>query len=254
MGIRKNCYIIFTMNAWTFYTVLCILLFSGTAHPRVHQADKVITAALGNTVTLQCYSDKDNIYWYKQIAGQPPRVMSAFQKMSEPIFYKEFKTHRFWGKRLGSSSNLTISGIIQSDEAVYYCGAKAFYIEFGNGTHLIIKGPHDSTPKISKSDHLSNFTECQQKCFEESTNQVKNEEKLGPEVLGLACALGFCGVLIFALVGFIFKRVQVSGQDKEVRGAQDSDDENLTYAALRFSQRKIKSGGRRERSQQCVNI
>uniref|UniRef100_A0A672T191 Ig-like domain-containing protein n=1 Tax=Sinocyclocheilus grahami TaxID=75366 RepID=A0A672T191_SINGR len=140
------------MNPWTFFTVLCILRI---AYPHVHQPDKVITVALGNTVTLQCCSDKDNIYWYKQIAGQPPRVMSAFQKMSEPIFYKEFKNDRFWGKRLGSSSNLTISGIIQSDEAVYYCGAKAFYIEFGSGTHLIIK-------------------ECQQKCFEKSTNQVKN--------------------------------------------------------------------------------
>lgn len=140
-GLVIYCYWISSscLNLWTWS------VFSGTAHPRVHQADKVITAALGNTVTLQCYSDKDNIYWYKQIAGQPPRVMSAFLKMSEPIFYKEFKTHRFWGKRLGSSSNLTISGIIQSDEAVYYCGAKAFYIEFGNGTHLIIKG------KISKS-------------------------------------------------------------------------------------------------------
>ncbi|KAF4104897.1 hypothetical protein G5714_014228 [Onychostoma macrolepis] len=85
-----------------------------------------------------------------------------------------------------------------------------------------------------------------------STNQVKNEERLCPAVLGLACALGLCGVLIFALVGFIFKRVHVSGQDNQVRGAQDTDDENLTYAALRFSQRKIKSGGRREKSQQSV--
>uniref|UniRef100_A0A671MY57 Ig-like domain-containing protein n=1 Tax=Sinocyclocheilus anshuiensis TaxID=1608454 RepID=A0A671MY57_9TELE len=218
------------MNPCTFFTVLCILR---TAYPRVHQPDKVITVALGNTVTLQCCSDKDNIYWYKQIAGQPPRVMSAFQKMSEPIFYKEFKNDRFWGKRLGSSSNLTISGIIQSDEAVYYCGAKAFYIEFGSGTHLIIKGRQDAASKISKSDHLSDFTECQQKCFEKSTNQVKNEERLCPAVLGLACALGLCGVLIFAL---------------------NPDDENLTYAALRFSQRKIKSGGRREKSQQCVNM
>ncbi|XP_058654571.1 novel immune-type receptor 14b [Onychostoma macrolepis] len=240
------------MIPWTFVTVLCILLFSGTAHPRVDQPDKVITVALGNTVTLQCYSDKDNIFWYKQIAGQQPRVISALQKMSEPIFYNEFKNDRFCGKRLGRTSNLTISGIIQSDEAVYYCGAKAFYIEFGSGTHLIIKGQQDSTSKISKSDHLSDFTKCHQKCFENSTNQVKNEERLCPAVLGLACALGLCGVLIFALVGFIFKRVHVSGQDNQVRGAQDTDDENLTYAALRFSQRKIKSGGRREKSQQSV--
>ncbi len=122
-------------------------MWTGTAHPRIHQPDKVITVALGNTVTLQCCSDKDNIFWYKQIAGQQPRVISALQRMSEPILYNEFKNDRFCGKRLGRTSNLTISGIIQSDEAVYYCGAKAFYFEFGSGTHLIIKGTFSKSSK-----------------------------------------------------------------------------------------------------------
>lgn len=129
--------------------ILCLNLwiwsiFSGSAQAWVDQPDEVITVALGNTVTLRCYSDKDDIFWYKQIAGQQPHVMSAFYKLQEPKFYREFKNDRFQGKRLSSSSNLTISSIIQSDEAVYYCGSKASYIEFGNGTHLIIKG------KISK--------------------------------------------------------------------------------------------------------
>lgn len=33
-----------------------------------------------------------------------------------------------------------------------------------------------------------------------------SEEKLYPAVLGLACALELCGVLVFALMGFIFRR------------------------------------------------
>lgn len=33
-----------------------------------------------------------------------------------------------------------------------------------------------------------------------------SEEKLYPAVLGLACALGLCGVLVFALMGFLFRR------------------------------------------------
>ncbi|XP_050982947.1 novel immune-type receptor 14b [Labeo rohita] len=244
---------------WTFVTVICILR---SAQAWVDQPDEVITVALGNTVTLRCYSDKDDIFWYKQIAGQQPHVMSAFYKLQEPKFYREFKNDRFQGKRLSSSSNLTISSIIQSDEAVYYCGSKASYIEFGNGTHLIIKvGQQDSTSKISKSDQLNDSIECQQKFFENSTKQVKNEDisedRLWPAVLGLAYALGLCGVAIFALVGFIFNRVHGSGQDKQVRrqsSAQDTDDENLTYAALRFSKKKIKSGEQREKSQQSVNV
>lgn len=122
------------LNLWA------LSVFSGTAHHPIHQPNKVITVPLGNTVTLQCYARGDNIIWYKQIAGQQPQVISAFMKLSEPIFYKEFKSDRFWGKRLSNNCNLTISGITQSDEAVYYCGLRTLYIEFGSGTHLIIKG------------------------------------------------------------------------------------------------------------------
>lgn len=120
--------------------LLALSVFSGTAHHRIHQPNKVITVALGNTVTLQCNARGDSIIWYKQIAGQQPQAISAFLKLSEPIFYKEFKNDRFWGKRLGNNCNLTILGITQSDEAVYYCGLRTSYIEFGSGTHLIIKG------------------------------------------------------------------------------------------------------------------
>lgn len=129
------------MWAFLVLTLWTLSVFSGSAqHHRIHQPNKVIAVALGNTVTLQCYARGDNIFWYKQIVGQQPRVISVFFKSSEPIFYNEFKNDRFWGKRLGSNSNLTISSITQSDEAVYYCGLRTLYIEFGSGTHLITKG------------------------------------------------------------------------------------------------------------------
>ncbi|XP_043113840.1 novel immune-type receptor 14b isoform X2 [Puntigrus tetrazona] len=207
------------MIAWTFLTVLCLLLFAGTARPPVHQPDQVRTVALGNAVTLQCFSDKDNIFWYKQIAGRRPQVISALQKKSDPRFFNEFKNHRFSANRLGTTSNLTISDVVRSDQAVYYCGTKAFYIEFGSGTRLIVQ---DLASNTSESDRLSDLTECHHKRFENSTHQVKDdisEESLRPAVLGLACALGLCGVLIFALVGFILK-MQGSGNDNHVKGVQ----------------------------------
>ncbi|XP_051716686.1 LOW QUALITY PROTEIN: novel immune-type receptor 14b [Ctenopharyngodon idella] len=285
------------MIPWAFITVLCIIFFSGTAqHHRIHQPNKVIAVALGDTVTLQCYAHGDSIFWYKQIVGQQPQVISAFLKLSEPIFYNEFKNDRFWGKRLGSNSNLTISSITQSDEAVYYCGLRSLYIEFGSGTHLITKGRQNLASNISTSDHLNDYMECQQKCYENSTKQVKNgkqmalfsffcdinfiipisyvliinlerltayisEEKLYPAVLGLACALGLCGVLVFALMGFIFRRsmceqclMQGSGQDNQVRGQSNAQDENVSYAALRFSRKKNKSGGKRGQCQQTMIV
>ncbi|NP_001124085.1 novel immune-type receptor 14a precursor [Danio rerio] len=203
------------MILWAFVTVLCV---ARAAHSRIDQPDKVLAVELGSTVTLRCISWKENIFWYKQVAGQRPRVISAFQKLMEPIFYKEFKNERFWGIRLRSSTNLTISDIIQSDEAVYYCASRAFYIEFGSGTHLKIKG-HQAA-----AFETSNFNKtCQQKCNKNSTTEKSNvsDERLYPAVLGLACALGLCGV-------------RSSRQDNQIReqwNAQDPDDENVTYVA-----------------------
>ncbi|XP_073777207.1 novel immune-type receptor 14a isoform X1 [Danio rerio] len=228
------------MILWAFVTVLCV---ARAAHSRIDQPDKVLAVELGSTVTLRCISWKENIFWYKQVAGQQPRVISAFQKLMEPIFYKEFKNERFWGIRLRSSTNLTISDIIQSDEAVYYCASRAFYIEFGSGTHLKIKG-HQAA-----AFETSNFNKtCQQKCNKNSTTEKSNvsDERLYPAVLGLACALGLCGGLVFAFIAFIFSRgldfffsasfhtVRSSRQDNQIReqwNAQDPDDENVTYVA-----------------------
>ncbi|XP_073777208.1 novel immune-type receptor 14a isoform X2 [Danio rerio] len=180
------------MILWAFVTVLCV---ARAAHSRIDQPDKVLAVELGSTVTLRCISWKENIFWYKQVAGQQPRVISAFQKLMEPIFYKEFKNERFWGIRLRSSTNLTISDIIQSDEAVYYCASRAFYIEFGSGTHLKIKG-HQAA-----AFETSNFNKtCQQKCNKNSTTE----------------------------------KLRSSRQDNQIReqwNAQDPDDENVTYVA-----------------------
>ncbi|XP_051505043.1 novel immune-type receptor 14b isoform X2 [Myxocyprinus asiaticus] len=231
------------MIPWALIAVLSIVC---TARPRVHQPNKVINVALGDTVTLRCSAQVNtDIFWYKQTVGQQPRVISVFQKFGIPIFYNEFKNDRFQGNRLGSNCNLIISNTIQSDEAVYYCGSKALYIEFGSGTQLLIKA---ST--ILKSGHLNDSIEFLQKCYGNITKQVKTDEKLHPAVYGLAVALGLCGVLVFALMCLIFKRgmceqwlMRDSRQDNRIRGqssAQDSDDENLTYAALRFRQKTMK--------------
>ncbi|KAA0709521.1 hypothetical protein E1301_Tti004054 [Triplophysa tibetana] len=139
---------------------------------------------------------------------------------------------------------------------------RTFYVTFGRGAQLIIKGQKDSSTiglTISKSHYLNDSMECQQECYKNNTKQVNTEEHHGPVVLGLAVALGLCGILIFIILCLIFKRgmcqhflTGVAVQDNRVRGltgAQDTDDDILTYAALRFTRKKKNPGEKREQSE-----
>ncbi|XP_055034524.1 novel immune-type receptor 14b [Misgurnus anguillicaudatus] len=232
------------MVSWVFITVLSIINF---ANSRKYQANEIKTVTLGDNVTLQCSEKGDTILWYKQIAGHRPQIISVFQTSGETTFYREFKNiSRFQRNKY----NLAILRIIQSDEAIYHCGSKAYYVTFGRGTHLVIKGQKESTAStISKSVYLNNSVECQQHSYENDTTQVKPDNHQDPVVFGLAVALGVCGVIIFILICLTFNRrmcpqcLRGSGQDSRVRwfsGAQETDDGILTYAALQFSQEKSK--------------
>ncbi|XP_056626389.1 novel immune-type receptor 14b [Triplophysa dalaica] len=231
------------MITLVFIIVPSIVLFSGSVHPGDYQANQVRTVELGDTVSLECSVKHNTILWFKQIARHQPRIISVFQQKGETNFYYEFKDGRFQR----SHFNLTISHINQSDAAVYHCGSKAHYVAFGRGAQLIIKGQKDSST-ISKSHYLNDSMERQQECYENNTKQVNTEEHHGPVVLGLAVALGLCGILIFIILCLIFKRgmclqclTGVAVQDERVRGlagTRDADDDILTYAALRFSRKK----------------
>ncbi|XP_065126527.1 novel immune-type receptor 14b [Paramisgurnus dabryanus] len=243
------------MVSWVFITVLSIINF---ANSRKYQANEIQTVTLGDNFTLQCSEKGDTILWYKQIAGHQPQIISVFQKSEETRFYSEFKNTRFQRNKY----NLAISRIIQSDEAIYHCGSKAYYVTFGRGTHLVIKESITRASTISKSAYLNNSMVCQQPSYENDTTQVKPDNQQNPVVFGLAVALGVCGVIIFTLCltfnrGMCPQCLRGSGQDSRVRwfsGAQETDDGILTYAALQFSQKKAKSGENREKFQQIVNI
>lgn len=127
----------------SFYASTCgpLSVFSGSAHPRGYQANQVLTVELGGTVSLECSVKHDTILWFKQIAGHQPRIISVFQHIGETNFYNEFKDGRFQR----SHFNLKISHINQSDAAVYHCGSKAHYVQFGRGAQLIVKGTTSSS-------------------------------------------------------------------------------------------------------------
>lgn len=110
--------------------------------PRVYQPDRELCVNTGDSATLQCcISGKDDgiIIWYKQPNKKQPQIMSKLQT-AEEIFFNQFQSLRFQVKRSLNCSNMTISNIIHSDEAVYYCTLISPYSVFGNGTYLRIKG------------------------------------------------------------------------------------------------------------------
>lgn len=121
--------------------------FLGETHD-VIQLRQLTKAALGGTVTLDCFYPVDFEYeplqWYRQILGQKPQVMVKKLRSTEawdPYFDEDFKSGRITVQKSKDTFNLTIRNIISSDEATYYCAVSMYNeIKFGNGTFLALTG------------------------------------------------------------------------------------------------------------------
>uniref|UniRef100_A0A3Q3GIT4 Ig-like domain-containing protein n=1 Tax=Kryptolebias marmoratus TaxID=37003 RepID=A0A3Q3GIT4_KRYMA len=86
----------------------------------------VLYANLGDDVSLPCFftSSATHLSWYKQVAGEQPRIISSFYKSSlnSNIFYNQFKDNRRFSVDTGGGFyNLNISNIQDSDSAMYSC-------------------------------------------------------------------------------------------------------------------------------------
>lgn len=118
--------------------------FSGPSTvPAVYQSDKLLCVNIGDSATLRCCISETVvgvIFWYKQPNQKPPRIISKVLQTSEEIFYNEFQNLRFQVERSANCSSMTISNIIHTDEAVYYCAIISPYTVFGDGTYVKIKG------------------------------------------------------------------------------------------------------------------
>nr|XP_034953995.1 immunoglobulin lambda-1 light chain-like isoform X14 [Zootoca vivipara] len=106
------------------------------------------SVSLGQTATLSCSrnggSRWDDIHWYQQKPGQPPRFLwygSSTRGEGVPV--------RFTGSRSGT---LTISNIEAADEAVYFCcdyeGGSSTWV-FGSGTTLTVTGQPTAPPTVN---------------------------------------------------------------------------------------------------------
>uniref|UniRef100_A0A3P9AIG9 Ig-like domain-containing protein n=1 Tax=Esox lucius TaxID=8010 RepID=A0A3P9AIG9_ESOLU len=108
-------------------------------------AMRLVSANIGDTVTLQCFRDNLglNFMWYKQTLGDKPKILSNFYAYKEnPAFHNEFKKNSRFSVLCGQGMyHLNISDTQLSDSASYYCGRSHINdFNFLDGAILIVKG------------------------------------------------------------------------------------------------------------------
>lgn len=112
----------------------------------VVQDTEVVSASVGDNVTLHCFYDSQvsmHFSWYQQTLGGRPELLSIFYKYDEPskVFDWMEKNPRFSVQRKEGMNHLHITDVRFSDSAMYFCGSShSNVVEFGNGVFLSVKG------------------------------------------------------------------------------------------------------------------
>lgn len=135
------------------YRQFCVFL-AGQTPSAVHssliiQDSGIIPTAVGQTVTLHCSCSSDLLTfyaWYQQKLGGKPLVIATRMRQGQANLNDEYKA-RFNVTSGKGINHLTISGLLQSDSAMYYCGILEFSaIEFGEGAFLHVRTSLPSDP------------------------------------------------------------------------------------------------------------
>ncbi|XP_053361912.1 tyrosine-protein phosphatase non-receptor type substrate 1-like [Clarias gariepinus] len=208
----------------------------------VYQPNKELIVDPGDSATLWCcISEKEagkQIAWFKQPKGKKPQIIVTIYKTAGETFLSEPFTSQLQIGRYLNCFNMTISRIIQSDEAMYYCALITPNIVFADGTYLKIKGEHvtiaSETSKPALSDHS---LMCEPTLHGNSTN---TQEKT---VLGLGMALGLCALLIFCLTYFLLRR-RMDGPIETFPGLRkESHFNSLAYKSFKLIKWKVHRRG-----------
>ncbi|XP_059211129.1 immunoglobulin kappa light chain-like [Centropristis striata] len=131
------------------YLILCGLIHLPAAIqlPAVKQDTGVISASVGDNVTLHCVYDSQvamHFSWYRQTFGSGPELLSAVYKYDTPskVFHWMEENPRFSVQREEGMNHLRISDVHLSDSATYFCGSShSNIVEFGAGIFLSVRGP-----------------------------------------------------------------------------------------------------------------
>ncbi|XP_029956990.1 uncharacterized protein LOC115395551 isoform X2 [Salarias fasciatus] len=114
---------------------------------------------LGDNVTLPCYysSTANYLCWYRQVAGEQPRLIFSFYKHAPdaPTFYNSFTEKQFTLYAGDGFYHLNISDVQYSDSAMYYCGETNIKItKLNKGTFLALRD-QSRMSFLQQSDSLS---------------------------------------------------------------------------------------------------
>ncbi|XP_053271653.1 uncharacterized protein LOC128429840 isoform X2 [Pleuronectes platessa] len=135
------------MNDLTFALCVACLLLGRMAD--VTPSSRFKSAKVGEDVTLDCFYDDDStvmLYWFKQILGQKPKIMSKFYKHDsddeKDKLTGEFRNDtRFKLEITTRKNHLKISDVQISDSATYFCITGFLYTyEFKESISLSVKG------------------------------------------------------------------------------------------------------------------
>ncbi|XP_034413543.1 uncharacterized protein LOC117748044 [Cyclopterus lumpus] len=112
-----------------------------------------VSANVGDNITLPCYTIDDPawLYWYKQILGQKPTLISSvYVYETKATFYQEFKNNPRFTLDTGNGQNhLTVFDVDISDSATYYCASSTLLVlTFAEGIVVSVKGSGLSVPVL----------------------------------------------------------------------------------------------------------
>ncbi|XP_035531210.1 polymeric immunoglobulin receptor-like [Morone saxatilis] len=128
----------------------------------ITQDSGVITAEVGQSVTLKCLCRNDAVnffFWYQQSLGGKPLIISTWMKHSTEATISPAYERRFQVLAEEEGINhLVITDLRLSDSATYYCGILEFNeIEFGQGAFLHVKTSLSNIHAVVHQPELETF-------------------------------------------------------------------------------------------------
>ncbi|XP_034712726.1 uncharacterized protein LOC117934815 [Etheostoma cragini] len=133
------------MSLFIFLLLLIEICEAVNKTSGITQDSGVITAKVGEDVTLKCFCQDDAVTflsWYQQsLEGKPLIISSRMKQNTEasisPAYKERFKV---LAQSEEGSNHLMIKDLRLSDSATYYCGILEFHaVEFGQGAFLHVK-------------------------------------------------------------------------------------------------------------------
>uniref|UniRef100_H3C0H9 Ig-like domain-containing protein n=1 Tax=Tetraodon nigroviridis TaxID=99883 RepID=H3C0H9_TETNG len=201
-------------------------------------------AQVGQTAILKCFCGKDSVTffsWYQQKLGSKPVIISSRMRHNTEASVSPSFKGRFEVESTERNNHLSISNLLLSDSAVYYCGILEFnLLQFGEGTFLHVR-ICEVRGKISANSsdegvYYCALASCGEIVLGNGTQVQLSRSKAQPQLLcGFSAALAVSILLLFALAftACTLKKQTCSvckGRVISEMASQETDD--LHYAAV----------------------